>query len=376
MAGQINISGATDAVQLHGNDDYTQARDFTFPDESGELLIKTANDDVPGIGSINGGPLAGMRNAIINGNFTITQRGGQSVTTGEAKYCIDRWELFSSQAGQAGSGAQSGEGIDVHSKSLGITLSGGATRGLEVVQGIELETSGAMAPFKTNAEYTVSYWAKTTVADFAKVSRARFGSNVDGSGGVTNVTVTEVTGHTGGGGWEKLEYRLTMPASISAGQIALYLYLGSFNAMAGGSSVKFAGVQLEPGPVATPFEHRPIGLEKQLCSRYFQTSYQHGTAPGTANRRVGCLAYRHSLNSTFACFPGQFREEMRAIPTLTIYNPDTGTANNFRNDSAGTNINVNDIQNTGTCGFSYVEGTIPLVDGSAYLAHYTADAEL
>ena len=46
MAGQINISGTTDAVQLHGNDSYTQARDFTFPDESGELLIKDSNGNI------------------------------------------------------------------------------------------------------------------------------------------------------------------------------------------------------------------------------------------------------------------------------------------------------------------------------------------
>jgi hypothetical protein len=30
------------------------------------------------------------------------------------------------------------------------------------------------------------------------------------------------------------------------------------------------GVQLEPGPVATPFERRPIGTEFALCQRYFQ----------------------------------------------------------------------------------------------------------
>ena len=28
-------------------------------------------------------------------------------------------------------------------------------------------------------------------------------------------------------------------------------------------------VQLEPGPVATPFEHRPVGTELTLCQRYF-----------------------------------------------------------------------------------------------------------
>ena len=28
-------------------------------------------------------------------------------------------------------------------------------------------------------------------------------------------------------------------------------------------------VQLEPGPVATPFEHRPIATELALCQRYY-----------------------------------------------------------------------------------------------------------
>jgi hypothetical protein len=31
-----------------------------------------------------------------------------------------------------------------------------------------------------------------------------------------------------------------------------------------------AQVQVEPGPVATPFERRPIGAELALCQRYFQ----------------------------------------------------------------------------------------------------------
>lgn len=30
-------------------------------------------------------------------------------------------------------------------------------------------------------------------------------------------------------------------------------------------------VMLEAGPVATPFEHRPYGLELQLCQRYYET---------------------------------------------------------------------------------------------------------
>jgi hypothetical protein len=32
---------------------------------------------------------------------------------------------------------------------------------------------------------------------------------------------------------------------------------------------EIAQVQIEPGGVATPFEHRPIGTELALCQRYF-----------------------------------------------------------------------------------------------------------
>jgi hypothetical protein len=55
----------------------------------------TGNIDVP---SINGGPLAGTRNAIINGNPTINQRGYVSgtATTGANQYTLDRWRVVTS----------------------------------------------------------------------------------------------------------------------------------------------------------------------------------------------------------------------------------------------------------------------------------------
>jgi hypothetical protein len=42
---------------------------------------------------------------------------------------------------------------------------------------------------------------------------------------------------------------------------------------------EIAQVQLEPGPVATPFEQRPIGTELALCQRYYEKSYEIGTSP-------------------------------------------------------------------------------------------------
>ena len=49
-----------------------------------------------------------------------------------------------------------------------------------------------------------------------------------------------------------------------------------------GDKLWMTGVQLEPGPVATPFEHRPYGTELALCQRY----YQSFTSSATETMRV------------------------------------------------------------------------------------------
>lgn len=53
------------------------------------------------VASINSGPIGGMRNALINGNPTINQRGYVSgtATTGANQYTLDRWRVVVS--GQA-----------------------------------------------------------------------------------------------------------------------------------------------------------------------------------------------------------------------------------------------------------------------------------
>ena len=65
-------------------------------------------------------------------------------------------------------------------------------------------------------------------------------------------------------------------------------------------------VQLEPGPVATPFEHRPIGLELQLCQRYYFLAQK---VYAVAGERAGVKA----------SFPYSFPTSMREVPTIAGY---------------------------------------------------------
>ena len=92
------------------------------------------------------------------------------------------------------------------------------------------------------------------------------------------------------------------------------------------------GVQFEIGK-ATPFEHRSFGEELALCQRYFCQTYPHGTAAGS---NTGATVLRNLANGNGYDDIGNFHfpSEMRTTPTISLYNPVTGTANGFRGDSA------------------------------------------
>jgi hypothetical protein len=80
-------------------------------------------------------------------------------------------------------------------------------------------------------------------------------------------------------------------------------------------SVAARKVQLEPGSVATPFEHRPIGLELALCQRYFQRV--GGSAMPIA---TGFIA-----SATASALHISYKTTMRAAPSVSS----SGTTSDF-----------------------------------------------
>ena len=91
-----------------------------------------------------------------------------------------------------------------------------------------------------------------------------------------------------------------------------------------GGYLDITGVQWELGNVATPFEHRPYETELALCQRYFQRNiYQNFAGYG-----VGGAGIVQTLT---------LLRPMRAIPTMTRYNP---AAFSFSNCSASSGTGV------------------------------------
>ena len=130
-------------------------------------------------------------------------------------------------------------------------------------QGIELGRAGEAAPFAVGSTWTLSYYATApqTVFNLAFFDNVFPGDNPSGN----QPDPGEVELEDLGGGWKRYSRTITIAGGPAGSNLCLRLALGASNPC----DYKITGIQLEPGPVATPFEQRPIGLELSLCQRYF-----------------------------------------------------------------------------------------------------------
>jgi hypothetical protein len=258
----------------------------------------------------------GFRNAIINGNFDIWQRGTSHSTFGYGS--ADRWNnllLGGSTCTMSRQSFSLGQ-TDVPSEPtyfcrMTVSSSAGAGSGVSLAQNIEDVRTFAGQPV------TVSFYAKADASRPIAVELGQyFGAAGSPSATVQAAVVSKTTLSTA---WQKITVTGTMP-SISGKTLGTdnlnFLYLniwfdaGSiFNARTdtlGQQSGTFdiAQVQVEAGAVATPFERRPIGTELALCQRYYQTG----------NARM--LTYQ--LANTFFDYQRPLVVTMRSAPVITF----------------------------------------------------------
>lgn len=238
-------------------------------------------------------PVSGFRNKIINGNFDIWQRGTSFSSAG---YTADRWSVV----------AASGQTVAVTQQTF---TPGNTIYGYEPAYFLRTVWSGTpsgtfwltqkLEDVRTFAGQTItlSFWAKASSATsaFSPTIEQNFGSG--GSSGVT-VGGTAISLTTS---WQKFSQSFSVP-SISGKTIGTssFLEIRPFNAgtSVNGNNIDLWGVQVEAGSIATPFEQRPVGLEEQLCQRYYTF--------------VSEMAFNGGVYGSFT-----FPTSMRVTPTIT-----------------------------------------------------------
>ena len=295
------------------------------------IVLAADGSATANLSSVNGGPIAGTRNRIINGDMRIWQRGTSGFTSG---YAVDRWYLNGANAASRSTDVPSGFQYSL-SFSISSSTVCGASQRIESVNTTELASQSV----------TIGFWFKRTGA------AGNLQVNLDYPTAVDNYTATGAIGATQVAASPSTSwtyYSVTFP-SINANaanglQVSIFTTNGT-NASLGGL---VTGVQLEPGSTATPFERRSYGQELALCQRYCEIGDVNVTA-----------AY---IVSTVAIGSVYFKVTKRASPTLT-YSGTPALYVNGTTPAASSPI---------TDGTPTVDGFNPRVSSSASTSGYAA----
>lgn len=242
-------------------------------------------------------PLSGMRNAIINGDFRVNQRGlTSSGTTTQLYSGYDRW-LWVATGGTVTYSAQpfsTGNAISGYEPKnfARLAISGQSASGDFCLFAQKIEDARTFA----GQQVTLSFWAKSATGTPSVAVELDQSFGTGGSSSVqTYITKIPITTS-----WARYTATFTVP-SISGKTVGSgtdsYLGLNLWYSSGAGTGARTGslgiqnntfdiwGVQLEQNTQPTPFEQRPYGVELALCQRYYYRAtggglyYRFGIGP-------------------------------------------------------------------------------------------------
>jgi len=343
-------------------------------------------------------PISGFRNAVINGGFNVHQRGG-TINAGVSSgiYSLDRWfgyvtgGMFSMQQS---SDIPTGYGLTnsflATCTTADATIDAGDFNSIE--QRIEGYQAAALGFGDANTNLSLSFWVKSSLTGIYCVSLR---NNALNRSFVSEYTINtantwerktiQLTSESTGT-WEKtngigirLDFSLSMGSNFRTATPNTWISTSAtatanqVNWLSSNSSRTFqlAGVQLERGSIATPFEQRPIGTEISLCQRYYYKSPY--------------IVSPYILFNTGNVMSGsyQFPVRMRVAPSTITYYDGANTVNRISIANAGgtaqNNITPPNSLNIFTDSWQFGAGGMGGTtgnNGNIMLSSYEANAEL
>ena len=307
-------------------------------------------------------------NRVINGAMAIDQRNAgasQTITAAAAlAYTVDRWYAYCTGAnvtGQRITGSANNQYAYRFTGAASVTGIGFGQRieaansfdlaGSTVTLGVDLANS-----VLTSVTWTV-YYANTsdTFGTLASPTRTQI------STGTFTVNST----------LSRYSTQIFIPSAATTGIEIVF----SVGAQTSGTWT-IDNVQLEAGPLATPFERRNIAQELVNCQRYYSKSYAINTVPGTVTNS-GCIMIAGISGATYLGNSTRLVVPMRTTPNVTYYSPTSSTSGRI-GYWGGSSILTTTNYTSGGSGItdSSIGAQIINVSTSDIYWHYTADAEL
>ena len=320
------------------------------------------------------------RNVIINGDFSVWQRGVAFSPVGSGIFTADRWiTSFDGsgnqivQLGLHALGTPTGRERRSFLNWNQSTAGSGSTFRLLLHRIKDVRTLAGQA-------VTFSFYA---YADAARALSASLTQYFGSGGSPSSPAGTSLGGFSVTTTPQRFVSTVTLPGLAgktlgSNGDDYLQLSFGfPLNAA---NSFNIWDVQIEPGPVATEFERKSFERELLDCLPYYEKSFPYAQAP-QQNPAVGATG-AHGFGQVVAASTAmtapavRFRSQKRATPTVTLYNPQAANAQ-IRNTSTNTDFTSTTASLASDTGFS-LAGVSPAasVAGHPCYIHWTAEAEL
>jgi hypothetical protein len=305
---------------------------------TGDVLTATNMNDLSGtVNLLSGTRLASGKNAFINGNFGVWQR-GTSVSvaaSATATYTSDRFAL-TTQANQASTVSRQSTNDTTNLPTIQycarVQRNSGQTGTGAMIFGQSLETSNSIR--YVGQSVILSFYARKG-ADYSATSSALSANIYTGTGtdqsrvaasytGDAQALTTSVTLTTT---WQ----RFTVSGTIGATATELaVIFISSMTGTASTNDYyEVTGVQLELGTTASSFQTATGTIQGELaaCQRYFEPIANGADA---TNELLGILQV-YSTTQAFGAL--KFLVQKRGTPTITI---SSGTAFRLRSTTAST----------------------------------------
>ena len=304
----------------------------------------------------------GLRNIIINGDMSISQRG--TSFTSASGYTLDRYTWTDDSTSvftiTQSTDVPTGQGFASSMKFDCTTANGslGSSDQIRQVQKIEAQNLQHLRYGTSSAKsVTLSFWVKSnktgiycatlsqeddSYASFTKEYTISSSDTwekktltFDGdTGGVIN-------NDNGSGLWLMFAFGAGSGRHMTANQWNSSYGLSTSNqvnlADSTSNELYLTGVQLEVGTSASDFEFLSFDSNLNKCLRYFQKTYDYATAPGTSTdqQKLEISSTSEGGNNSILSLP--YKVPLRSTPTVTFYKSDgtTGTWTYGRNGASG-----------------------------------------
>ena len=318
------------------------------------------------------------KNRLINGNFAINQR--QATSVADDAYCLDRWYVLTetgnvtvAQMTDVESGTATSIKLtqpDATPKRIGLAqimesincrdLQGAAVQfsgklKCSLSQPVRFAIVGNSGSADVQTSDLVDKWSSTNY------SNSNFFQGATWPYGVGTITPTAAT-------WTNFSVTATLGYTNN-----FSVFVWTEGTLAQNGTLELARMAFKPGIEIVHGQshmHFDIASELVACQRYYEKSYDQGTAPGTAST-TGIVYFRSNGTNHLECVP--FKVTKRGTPNVTLYNPNSGASGSWRDYTAPADKTV---------GYGFVGDSImhvnvtSSVDGNATGGHYVAEIEL